>query len=214
MDAKFFQIIIPMLISGLKITFIIAITGIAFGIIVGSICGYILQTKHKILKMIAEFYIWVIRATPIMVQALYMYFVIPKLLGVDWEAMTVGVMVIALNSGAFISEIVKGALLSIDIGQKEAAACLGYTQLQTMLHVIIPQALKVALPALFNQFIISVKDTALLSVITVNEMTHQVQNYAAMSFKTIPAYTALAISYLLIISILIIAQKAMERKLR
>lgn len=214
MDMTFLKIIVPMLISGLKVTFTIAIAGIFFGLIVGSFCGYLLQTEHKLAKTIAETYIWVIRATPIMVQALYVYFVIPKLLGVDWGATIIGIIVIALNSGAFISEIVKGALLGIDPGQKEAAACLGYTRFQTMVYVIVPQALKIALPAMFNQFIISVKDTALLSIITVNEMTHQVQNYVAMSFKVIPGYTALAICYLLVISLLIIVQKRIEKRLR
>lgn len=138
-----------------------------------------------------------------MVQALYGYFVIPKLLGVDIGSTAVGIGVIALNSGAFISEIVKGALMSIDPGQKEAGASLGLTSAQTMIHLVIPPAFKAALPALFNQFIISVKDTALLSAIAVNEITHQAQAYAALSFKAIPTYTALAAFYLVILSVLI-----------
>ncbi len=142
-----------------------------------------------------------------MVQALYGYFVIPKLLGVDIGSTAVGIGVIALNSGAFISEIVKGALMSIDPGQKEAGASLGLTSAQTMIHLVIP-------PALFNQFIISVKDTALLSAIAVNEITHQAQAYAALSFKAIPTYTALAAFYLVILSVLIIVQKQIERKMR
>lgn len=121
---------------------------------------------------------------------------------------------LALNSGAFISEIVKGALMGIDPGQKEAGASLGLTSSQTMLHLIIPPAFKSALPALFNQFITSVKDTALLSAIAVNEITHQAQAYAALSFKAIPTYTALAVFYLIILSILIIVQKQIERKMR
>ena len=145
-----------------------------------------------------------------MVQALYGYFVIPKLLGVDIGSTAVGIGVIALNSGAFISEIVKGALMSIDPGQKEAGASLGLTSAQTMIHLVIPAAL----PALFNQFIISVKDTALLSAIAVNEITHQAQAYAALSFKAIPTYTALAAFYLVILSVLIIVQKQIERKMR
>ena len=136
-----------------------------------------------------------------MVQALYGYFVIPKLVGVDISSTIVGIGVIALNSGAFISEIVKGALMGIDPGQKEAGASLG-------------PAFKSALPALFNQFITSVKDTALLSAIAVNEITHQAQAYAALSFKAIPTYTALAVFYLIILSILIIVQKQIERKMR
>ena len=149
-----------------------------------------------------------------MVQALYGYFVIPKLLGVDIGSTAVGIGVIALNSGAFISEIVKGALMSIDPGQKEAGASLGLTSAQTMIHLVIPPAFKAALPALFNQFIISVKDTALLSAIAGNEITHQAPAYAAWSFKAIPPYTALAAFYLVILSVLIIVQKQIERKMR
>ena len=104
--------------------------------------------------------------------------------------------------------------MSIDPGQKEAGASLGLTSSQTMLHLIIPPAFKSALPALFNQFITSVKDTALLSAIAVNEITHQAQAYAALSFKAIPTYTALAVFYLIILSILIIVQKQIERKMR
>ena len=121
---------------------------------------------------------------------------------------------IALNSGAFISEIVRGALTSVEAGQKEAGKSLGLTRAQTMLHIVIPPAFRIALPALFNQFIISVKDTALLSVIAVNEVTHQAQAYAALSFQAIPTYTALAVFYLVILSVLIVIQKGVEKKMR
>ena len=207
MDMKFLDVLLPMMFDGLKLTILIAVVGIGIGFLVGSLCGYLLQSKYKIGKAIAEVYIWIIRATPLMVQALYGYFVIPKLMGVDISSTVVGIGVIALNSGAFISEIVKGALMGIDPGQKEAGASLGLTSSQTMLHLVI-------LPALFNQFITSVKDTALLSAIAVNEITHQAQAYAALSFKAIPTYTALAAFYLVILSVLIIAQKQIERKMR
>ena len=212
MDMTFLNVLLPMMFEGLKLTILIAVVGITIGFLIGSLCGYLLQSKYKIGKAIAEVYIWIIRATPLMVQALYGYFVIPKLLGVDIGSTAVGVG--ALNSGAFISEIVKGALMSIDPGQKEAGASLGLTSAQTMIHLVIPPAFKAALPALFNQFIISVKDTALLSAIAVNEITHQAQAYAALSFKAIPTYTALAAFYLVILSVLIIVQKQIERKMR
>ena len=211
MDMTFLNVLLPMMFEGLKLTILIAVVGITIGFLIGSLCGYLLQSKYKIGKAIAEVYI---RATPLMVQALYGYFVIPKLLGVDIGSTAVGIGVIALNSGAFISEIVKGALMSIDPGQKEAGASLGLTSAQTMIHLVIPPAFKAALPALFNQFIISVKDTALLSAIAVNEITHQAQAYAALSFKAIPTYTALAAFYLVILSVLIIVQKQIERKMR
>ena len=197
MDMKFLDVLLPMMFEGLKLTVLIAVVGIGIGFLIGSLCGYLLQSKYKVGKAIAEVYIWIIRATPLMVQALYGYFVIPKLVGVDISSTIVGIGVIALNSGAFIS-----------------GASLGLTSSQTMLHLIIPPAFKSALPALFNQFITSVKDTALLSAIAVNEITHQAQAYAALSFKAIPTYTALAVFYLIILSILIIVQKQIERKMR
>ena len=203
MDMKFLDVLLPMMFEGLKLTVLIAVVGIGIGFLIGSLCGYLLQSKYKVGKAIAEVYIWIIRATPLMVQALYGYFVIPKLVGVDISSTIVGIGVIALNSGAFISEIVKGALMGIDPGQKEAGASLGLTSSQTMLHLIIPPAFKSA-----------VKDTALLSAIAVNEITHQAQAYAALSFKAIPTYTALAVFYLIILSILIIVQKQIERKMR
>lgn len=214
MDMSFLKVLLPMMFEGLKLTIIIAVAGITFGFVIGSLCGYLLQSKLKIGKAIAEVYIWIIRATPLMVQALYGYYVIPKMLGIDLGSTTVGIGVIALNSGAFISEIIKGALLGIDPGQKEAGVSLGLSGMQTMIHIIIPPAFKTALPALFNQFIISVKDTALLTVIAVNEVTHQAQAYAALSFKAIPTYTALAVFYLAILSILIIVQRQIEKKMR
>lgn len=213
MNSAFLATILPMLFDGLKLTLLIAIAGILIGFVIGSICGYLLQSRFVIGKTIASVYIWIMRATPLMVQALYGYYVIPKLLGIDLPSTTVGIMVIALNSGAFMSEIIRGALAGVDPGQKEAGVCLGLTSIQVMFHIIIPQAFKVALPGLFNQFIISVKDTALLSVIAVNEITHQAQAYAALSFKAIPTYTALAAFYLVFLSILIILQRYVERKI-
>ncbi len=213
MDLTFLEVLVPMLLEGLKITVLISVVGIAFGTMIGSVCGYALQVENKIVKTVAGTYIWIIRATPLMVQAIYAYYVIPKLLGQDWPSIAVGILVIALNSGAFISEIVRGALDGIDSGQKEAAASLGMSNMQTMVHIIIPPAFKAAMPALFNQFIISVKDTALLSVIVVNEMTHQAMNYVSITFSYVPTYTVLALFYLIFLSILIIIQKQIEKKM-
>ena len=214
MDLRFLEVLLPMMLSGLRLTLVISLAGIALGTVIGSLCGYLLQSGLKVGKAAAEIYIWIIRATPLMVQALYGYYVIPRLLGVELDSTTVGILVIALNSGAFISEIVRGALTSVEAGQKEAGKSLGLTRAQTMLHIVIPPAFRIALPALFNQFIISLKDTALLSVIAVNEVTHQAQAYAALSFQAIPTYTALAVFYLVILSVLIVIQKGVEKKMR
>ncbi len=200
------NVLLPMMFEGLKLTILIAVVGITIGFLIGSLCGYLLQSKYKIGKAIAEVYIWIIRATPLMVQALYGYFVIPKLLGVDIGSTAVGIGVIALNSGAFISEIVKGALMSIDPGQKEAGASLGLTSAQTMIHLVIPPAFKAALPALFNQFIISVKDTALY--LRLRLMRSRIRHRRNSYIHSTGAF------YLVILSVLIIVQKQIERKMR
>ena len=214
MDFSFLEVLLPMLFRGLGVTLMIAVAGISLGFLIGCISGYALQSKNKVAKVLAGIYIWIIRGTPLMVQALYIYFVVPKITGIEFSSNAAGIIAIMLNSGAFISEIVRGALESIDIGQKEAGLSLGLTYRQTLVHVLIPQALRLILPSLFNQFIVSVKDTALLSVIVVNEITKQINNYTALSFKVIEGYTTGAIFYLVLISILILIQKKIESRLR
>ena len=211
-DFSYLSVLLPMLFRGLRMTIFIAVSGILFGFILGALTGFALTCSSKVLRSIANIYVWIIRGTPLIVQALYVYFVIGKLIPFFGNSNPAGILVITLNSGAFIAEIVKGALEGIDPGQREAALSLGLSNSQTLWHVIIPPAFRSILPALFNQFIISVKDTALLSVIVVNEITKQSQNYAALSFKTIEAYTVGALFYLTLISIVIIVQKQVERK--
>ena len=213
MSASLLKVLMPMLFAGLKYTIQIALLGIIFGFFIGSITGFVLQWKSKVLKFIAGVYIWIIRGTPLVVQALYMYYVIPKLLHTDISSYTAGVIVISLNSGAFIAEIVRGALQGVALGQKEAGLSLGLSPKQTLFHIIVPPAFRSMLPALCNHFIIIVKDTALLSMITVNEMTHLAQNYTAMSFQYIPTYTILALFYLVLISVLILLQKYVEKRM-
>ncbi|MDF2595260.1 MAG: polar amino acid transporter, inner rane subunit [Clostridia bacterium] len=209
----FLLVLVPMIFRGLKYTLIIAVVGIILGFIIGSLSGYALQSKNKVAKTVANIYIWLIRGTPLIVQALYIYYVVPKILNVNLSSNAAGIIVITLNSGAFISEIVRGALQGINYGQVEAGLSLGLSANQTLWHIVVPPAFKAMVPALFNQFIITVKDTALLSVIVVNEITKQIQNYAALSYKTIEAYTTGAIFYLIIISVLIQIQKLVEKKM-
>jgi glutamine transport system permease protein len=207
------RVLLPMLLSGLRLTLLIAVVGIAFGFVIGCLVGYALQSERKILRTIAGVYIWIIRAIPLVVLALYMYYVMPKLLGIDLSKETAGIIVLALNSGAFIAEIVRGALQGVPHGQREAGYSLGLTSAQTLFHVVVPPAFRSIIPALCNQFIISIKDTALLTVIAVPEMAQQAQNYQALSFDAFGAYTMLALFYLAIISVLILLQKWLERRL-
>ena len=220
MSIEFLSTIMPMLFRGLKITMEIAIIGILLGFLLGCLSGYALQSRNKIARGIANIYIWIIRGTPLVVQALYVYFAIPALVTLITgerfviDSVVAGIIVITLNAGAFISAIVKGALESVDIGQREAGCALGLTKGQILLHIIIPPAFKSMIPGLFNQFIISVKDTALLSIISVNDITRQTQNYVARTYNTLPAYTTCALFYLVLLSILMVVQKLVENRIK
>ncbi|MEE8827315.1 MAG: amino acid ABC transporter permease [Eubacteriales bacterium] len=220
MNAELFAAIGPMLLRGLQVTMKIAVIGILLGFLLGSLSGYALQSKNKVALAVANVYVWIIRGTPIVVQALYVYFVVPALISLakgeqfTLDPTVAGILVITLNAGAFISAIVKGALESVDVGQKEAGMALGLTKRQILWHIVIPPAFRSMIPALFNQFIISVKDTAMLSIISVNEITRQTQNYVARTYNTIPAYTMCALFYLLILSVLMVLQKFVEGKIR
>ncbi|MGN0325139.1 MAG: amino acid ABC transporter permease [Lachnospiraceae bacterium] len=219
MTVEFIQQITPMLLRGLVTTMKIAVIGIILGFLLGSVCGYALQCQNKIARCIANIYIWIIRGTPLVVQALYVYFAIPALVTLitgnrfTIESTTAGIICITLNAGAFISAIVKGALESVEIGQREAGCALGLTKGQVLFHIVIPPAFRSMIPGLFNQFIISVKDTALLSMISVNDITRQTQNYVSRTYNTLPAYTACALFYLLLLSFLMILQKVVENKI-
>lgn len=220
MNSEFLATIMPMLFRGLGVTMQIAVIGILLGFCLGSVSGYALQSKNKIARGIANLYIWIIRGTPLVVQALYVYFAVPALVTAvtgskfTIDSVVAGTICITLNAGAFISAIVKGALESVDIGQKEAGCALGLTKGQIMWHIVIPPAFKSMLPGLFNQFIISVKDTALLSMIAVNDITRQTQNYVARTYNTLPAYTACAVFYLVLLSILMILQRVVESRIK
>lgn len=220
MSIEFLSAILPMLLRGLGVTMRIAIVGILLGFVLGALTGYALQSKNKVAKTIAGVYIWIIRGTPLVVQALYVYFAVPALVTMitgnrfTIDSVVAGTIVITLNSGAFISTLVKGALESVEIGQKEAGCALGLTKGQILWHLVIPPAFRSILPGLFNQFIISVKDTALLSMISVNDITRQTQNYVARTYNTLPAYTACAVFYLVLLSILMVLQRLVENKIK
>ena len=220
MSSEFLATIMPMLFRGLGVTMQIAIVGILLGFCLGSVSGYALQSKNKIARGIANLYIWIIRGTPLVVQALYVYFAVPALVTAvtgnkfTIDSVVAGTICITLNAGAFISAIVKGALEGVDVGQKEAGCALGLTKGQIMWHIVIPPAFKSMIPGLFNQFIISVKDTALLSMIAVNDITRQTQNYVARTYNTLPAYTACAVFYLVLLSILMILQRVVESRIK
>jgi len=170
-------------------------------------------SKNKIVYAISTVYIEVVRGTPVLVQAIWIFFALPLIIGYTLNSIVAGIIVIAINSGAYIAEIVRGAVESVAKGQMEAGRSLGLNQRQTMRHVIWPQAMKRMIPPLGNQFIISIKDTSLLSVILVPELIFQGRLIAANHFNAVEIYTTVALFYLAITLTLSIILRIIERRL-
>ncbi len=205
---------LPDLTKGLYYTLLISVVGLLIGFALGALFGIGRVAKTKFLYIISTVYVEVIRGTPVLVQAIWIFFALPLVIGKNLDSITAGIIVIAVNSGAYIAEIVRGAVQSIDKGQMEAGRSLGLNHQQTMLHVIWPQAFKRMIPPLGNQFIISIKDTSLLSVILVPELIFQGRLIAANHFNAVEIYTTVALFYLVITFSLSMVLRLFERRLK
>lgn len=211
-------------VDGLKITFIVTIGALILGVIIGLLIA-IVRTAHdnyttknppfilRIINSICKVYLTIIRGTPMMVQLLVMGFVImvPK---TDFATILCGIITLGINSGAYVAEIVRSGLMSINIGQTEAGRSLGFNYVQTMWYIIIPQAVKNILPALGNEMITLLKDTSLVSVIALRDVTKQTQNIISKTYQAYVPYISLAIIYLVIVIILTRLLNIFERRLR
>lgn len=187
---------IPMLMRGLKFTIIIALGGLGSGFFLGVFFGLLKLARNVVPRVLAIVYIESIRGTPMLVQAMFLYYGVPMAMGLRIPPITAGIIIIAINSGAYIAEIVRGSVQSIDSGQAEAGRSIGLTRSQTMRYIIWPQAFKRMIPPLGNQFIISLKDTSLLMVIGVGELLRTGQEIVAVSFKAFEVYLSVAVVYL------------------
>ena len=204
---------LPLLVEGAQLTIIITALGLFFGFILGCTFGFMKLSRNIVLRKLAGAYIESIRGTPLMVQVMFLYFGLPLLLGVRLNPFVAGVIAISVNSGAYIAEVVRGAIQSISSGQMEAGRSIGLTHNQTMRYVIWPQALRRMIPPLGNQFIISLKDTSLLVVIGVSELTRKGTEIVADTFRAFEVWLTVAIVYLCITMVLSKILKIMENKL-
>lgn len=204
---------IPLLLGGLEMTMGITLGGLTLGLLLGVLIGLINSGRNRLLRSIAIVYIEAIRGTPLIVQVMFLYFGLPLALGIRIPPVTAGVVAIGVNAGAYIAEIVRGAIASIDPGQAEAARSTGLNGFQTMLYVVWPQAFRRMIPPLGNQFIISLKDTSLLVVIGVAELTRQGQEIIAVNFRAFEVWLAVAVLYLSMTLTLSWVLRIIERRL-
>lgn len=193
---------IKVALSGVGTTLAITSAGVVIGVAVGLLLALMRISGKKPLKVIATVYIEVFRGTPLIVQALIAYFGVPSLLqsyGIEFRyenAIVCGMVVCGFNSAAYVAEIIRSGLNAISKGQTEAARSLGMTYFQTMRFVIVPQAFKVVLPALGNEFVTLIKETAVLSVVTITDITRSSMLWASSTFLFWPAYMGTAVVYL------------------
>lgn len=204
---------LPSLTSGLLVTIKISIISIIIAVILGIVFGIFSISKNKILKTLYIIYLYIIRGTPLMVQALIIYFGIAPLIVERSNPMYCAIIALALNAGAYMSEIFRAGIQAVDVGQMEASRSLGLGYLKTMQKVILPQAIKVIIPSIINQFIVTIKDTSILTVITIRELTASGQIIVARNFKPLETYAIVGIMYFILITTLSILSKYIERSL-
>ncbi len=205
---------LPALAQGAKLTVFITVVGLAGGVSVGLLLGLLRAYGNKPLAGIAFAIIELVRGTPIVVQVMFIYFALPVLMNVRVDALSAAVMTIVVNSGAYIAEIVRGAFLSVPRGLREAGLALGLPMWRVLAFVVGPVALRRMTPPMGNQFIISLKDTSLFIVIGVGELTRQGQEIMAANFRAVEVWSAVAIIYLAMISLLSFCLRLVEKRMR
>lgn len=208
----------PFLFDGIKVTSSAAVISIILGIIIGLIACIVKVSKIPVLSQLAGVYIWVIRGTPMIVQALFVYFGAPQIIrifidGFRMSPFVAGIITLSLNAGAYLAEIFRSGIQAVDVGQIEASRSLGISSSKTMLKIILPQAFKITIPSLVNQFIITVKDTSILTVIGLREIVNKAGQYVSIRYNYFETYIWVAIFYLAIISALMVLSKFVEKKM-
>jgi polar amino acid transport system permease protein len=206
-------------LEGLGNTALIAIFGLLIGMVIGCLlatCKILPKSSIvvKILSGISDVYVAIFRGTPMVVQLLLIHFVLFPLIGIQMPTILEAILAFGFNSGAYVSEIMRGGILSVDIGQTEAGRALGLNYGQTMMRIVLPQAIKNVVPTLGNEFIALLKETSVVSFITVVDLTKSFQNIANSTYEYIIPYIVLALIYLVLVLAVTGVIKLIERRLR
>ena len=206
-------------VEGLQNTVMIAVAGLVIGILIGTIIAAVrVIPKYKVLPRIlngfCSFYVGLFRGTPIVVQLLVFYYVMLPLMGIRISGLQVSMLVFGLNSGAYISEIMRSGILSVDAGQMEAGRAVGLGYWTTMLRIVIPQAVKNILPTLGNEFIALIKETSVVSFVGAADLYVAFNYIGSNSYEFMVPYLVMAIIYIVLVVIISAGIKIMERSLR
>lgn len=221
---KFIEILIDYkgyvkVIEGLENTLKIAILGLVIGIVIGTLIATVrVIPKYKllprVLNSICTFYVGFFRGTPMVVQLLLFYYVALPLMGINLPSVSVAIAVFGLNSGAYISEIMRSGIQSVDYGQTEGGRSVGLSFSTTMLKIVIPQAVKNILPTLGNEFIVLIKETSIVSFIGAADLYVAFNSIGTNSYEFMVPYLAMAAIYIVIVCVITVFIKLMERSLK
>jgi len=190
----------------------VTVLSLIFATIIGIVVALIRLVGPKPLKAVGNVYISIIRGTPLMVQILFIYFGIPSALHVHLTLFAASVLTMSLNGGAYMAEIIRGGIEAVDKGQMEASRSLGLSYGQTMRLVILPQALRMMLPSIINQFIVTLKDTSLLSAIGLRELTQNTKIIVANNMEALTMYFICGVWYWVVIFILTRVSRLVEKR--
>lgn len=201
------------LLGGLAMTVELTIISLIIAAVLGLTFGLLSVSKKKTLRAIALVYVDIVRGTPLLVQAFFIYFGIPAALGLRLDPNMAGIITLSMNAGGYLAEIFRGGIESVNKGQMEAARSLGLPYSLAMTKVILPQAIRTMTPALINQCIITLKDTSILSIIGIQELTQTGRLIIANNYQAFEMWTIVAVMYFIIIMILTKISKRIERKM-
>ncbi len=201
---------LPVLLRGMIVTIEIAAGGCCIGLMLGTLFGLMQTSKNSLLHAIATIYVIIIRGTPMLIQIIFASLLLPHI-GIN--ALWTAIIAIGLNSGAYISQIIRSGISSVGIGQIEAAKVLGFSTSDTIRFIILPQALRTTLPALGNEFVTLIKDSALASIIGVSELTKQASFVKSRTLDAITVYFAVAILYLILTSAISFFVARLEKRM-
>ncbi|MFP3505536.1 MULTISPECIES: amino acid ABC transporter permease [Burkholderia] len=203
---------LPVMVKGALLTLKFAVASMALGLVVGLVVAIMRIGSNRLASGLAQGYVSLMRGTPLLVQMFVVYYGLPDL-GITLDPTTAGIFTLTLNAGAYLSESMRGAILGIGRGQWAAAHSLGLTHVQTLRHIVCPQALRLAVPSLGNTLISLIKDTSLVSVITVTELLRSTQEVIAATFQPLPLYLAAAALYWVLSTLLTRLQGRVETRL-
>lgn len=203
---------IPLLVRGLYVSMQITCFSFAIGSVLGTCIGFALLTKNKWIYYPALWYTMILRGTPMLVQILCFFYVLPQL-GISLSAFWTAVISIGLNSSAYISTMVRAGIASVDKGQYLAGKALGLSRIQTLRYIVLPQALRISLPMLGDEIVTLIKDSSLASVIGVTELAKEGSLIISRTYDAISTYAAVALMYFIITSLISYATRYVEKRL-